>query len=212
MIGKRAATRWRANGGERDGTTMASSTAATTGERPSGPRRGTPARVAYLYNEHVVATGRENAFLVAAAFLIAFGVVRFITHSIRAHRLRWLFHDVQTANGPHIHHLVFGIVGLLAVGYIATAFPPQRPWLKRLLAIAFGISAALTLDEFALWLNLQDVYWTRQGRESVDAVMVFGALAALAAAGRAFARAMWHDFCLIVRDVVRLTFANRQAK
>lgn len=187
---------------------MATSAVTTADERPSEPRRGTPARVAYLYNEHVVATGRENAFLVAVAFLITFGVVRFITHSIRAHRLRWLFHNVQTANGPHIHHLVFGIIGLLAVGYIATAFPLQRPWIKRLLAIAFGISAALTLDEFALWLNLQDVYWTKQGRESVDAVMVFGALAALAAAGRAFARAMWHDFRLIVRDALHLAFAR----
>jgi|SRR5579875_121640 len=188
---------------------MASSAAAAAGEHPSGPKRGTPARVAYLYSEHIVATGRENAFLVAAAFLITFGVVRFITHSIRAHRLSWLFHNVQTANGPHIHHLVFGIIGLLVVGYIATAFAPQRPWLKRLLAIAFGISAALTLDEFALWLNLQDVYWSKQGRESVDAVMVFGALAALAAAGRAFARAMWHDFRLIVRDALQLAFVRR---
>ena len=56
-------------------------------------------------------------------------------------------------------------------------------WSGRLMAFLFGVGAALTLDEFALWLNLQDVYWERQGRASIDAVVLFGALLAIGVAG-----------------------------
>ena len=167
---------------------------------PNAPPRGTWARVGYLYHRYVVATNRENALLLAVAFLATFGVVRFITHSIRAHRLRFIFHDVQSNNGPHIHHMVFGIIGLLLVGYIATAFYPERRWARCALAILYGICAALTLDEFAIWLNVKDVYWARQGRESVDAVFFFAALAMLGLAGRGFIRALWHDFRILLRD------------
>ncbi len=169
-------------------------------ESSSAPPRGTWSRVGYLYSRHVVGTNRENALLLAVAFLATFGVVRFITHSIRAHRLRFLFHDVQSNNGPHIHHMVFGIIGLLIVGYVATAFYPDRRWARCALAVAYGICAALTLDEFAIWLNVKDVYWARQGRESVDAVFFFASLATLGAAGRGFVRALWHDCRVLLRD------------
>jgi hypothetical protein len=62
--------------------------------------------------------------------------------------------------------------------------------LSRLLSLLYGVGAALTLDEFALWLNLQDVYWARQGRESIDAVFLFGALLAAGASGRRLFRLM----------------------
>jgi hypothetical protein len=52
----------------------------------------------------------------------------------------------------------------------------------------FGVAAALTLDEFALWLNLRDVYWEREGRESFEALALFGGLLAIGIFGRAF----WH--------------------
>jgi hypothetical protein len=165
-----------------------------------GPPRGSFARVRWLYRAHVVETNRENALLVALAFLTTFGVVRFITHSIRSHRLTFLFHNVQSNSGPHIHHMVFGIIGLIVVGYITTAFYPERRWARAALAIAFGVSAALTLDEFAIWLNVKDVYWEQQGRESVDAALIFAALATLGAAGRGFIRELWHDLRGIVRD------------
>jgi len=56
--------------------------------------------------------------------------------------------------------------------------------LSRLLALSYGVGAALTLDEFALWLNLDAMaYWSRQGRESIDAIVLFGALLSIGAWG-----------------------------
>jgi len=88
----------------------------------------------------------------------------------------------------HIHHLVFGIIILLIVGYawlaeIGTGEGPTSLLASRLLAILYGVGAALTLDEFALWLNLRDVYWARESRSSIDAVILFGALLAAGAWG-----------------------------
>jgi len=91
--------------------------------------------------------------------------------------------------GRHIHHLVWGILLLLVTGYaeigeVGTGERPSAIFLSRLLALTYGIGAALTLDEFALWLNLDAAaYWSRQGRESIDAVVIFGALLAIGAWG-----------------------------
>ena len=99
--------------------------------------------------------------------------------------------------GVHIHHEVFGIFGLLLVGYtwlLLFAFEnqPRRLWF-RLTALAYGIFAALILDEFALWLNIRDVYWQRQGRESVEAIAIFGGLLLWAVLIWPFARAVWRQ-------------------
>jgi hypothetical protein len=59
---------------------------------------------------------------------------------------------------------------------------PESPWLE-VAAVGFGIGAGLTLDEFALWLNLKDVYWSKQGRSSIDAVIAAGALAGMVLIG-----------------------------
>jgi hypothetical protein len=87
--------------------------------------------------------------------------------------------------GHHIHHLVWGILLLLMVGYAemveaGTGSTPGSILASRLIAVGFGIGAALTLDEFSLWLNLDpEAYWSRQGRESLDAIILFGALLAI---------------------------------
>ncbi len=81
-----------------------------------------------------------------------------------------------------------GISGLLTVGYLycwEIGINEER-WPSRVTASAYGAGAALTLDEFALWLNLEDDYWTAQGRESIDAVVLFGALLSLSVLGRGF--------------------------
>jgi hypothetical protein len=93
-----------------------------------------------------------------------------------------------TLGGRHIHHLVWGILILLAVGYgylmeVGADDTPTSIFAGRLMSILYGVGAALTLDEFALWLNLEDVYWAKQGRESIDAVILFGALLAIGAWG-----------------------------
>ena len=61
-------------------------------------------------------------------------------------------------------------------------------WFASLTAIAFGVGAALTLDEYALWLNLRDVYWQSQGRESLEALAIFGGLLAAGWIGWPFLR------------------------
>ncbi len=86
--------------------------------------------------------------------------------------------------GRHIHHLVWGILILLGVGYgylneVGSGATPASIFASRLMSILYGVGAALTLDEFALWLNLANVYWSREGRESIDAVMLFGSLLAI---------------------------------
>lgn len=125
-----------------------------------------------LFLFHYQDERRERLFLASLGFLIAFAIVRSITHLIRAGI--GPFHNIS--NGTlHIHHLVWGILLLLVVGY-AWLIEPGAAWASHVTAFAFGVGAALTLDEFALWLNFQDVYWARQGRESIDAVVIFAAL------------------------------------
>jgi len=119
------------------------------------------------YQDEIVDTGNQPLLFMLIAFGVTFGITRFITHSIRAERFTWLG-DVE-AGDTHIHHLVWGIILLLGAGVTAVVLQPPL----ELTAVVFGIGAALTLDEFALWLHLDDVYWSEKGRQSVDAVIVF---------------------------------------
>ena len=97
-------------------------------------------------------------------------------------------------HGRHIHHLVWGILLLLVTGYgwllqAGTGDRGSRTWVGRVMSMAYGVGAALTLDEFALWLNLRDVYWEREGRSSFEALLLFAAALAIAALGGCFFRA-----------------------
>jgi hypothetical protein len=96
---------------------------------------------------------------------------------MRSPKVPWWPGSVTTEGGLHVHHLVFGIVLLLATGF-ALALQPPSPWLE-ILAAGFGIGAGLTLDEYALWLHLDDVYWAEEGRRSVDAVVIAAVLGGL---------------------------------
>jgi hypothetical protein len=96
---------------------------------------------------------------------------------MRSPKVPWWPGSVQTEGGLHVHHLVFGIVLLLATGF-ALALQPPSPWLE-IFAAGFGIGAGLTLDEYALWLHLEDVYWAEEGRRSVDAVVIATVLGGL---------------------------------
>ena len=149
-------------------------------------------RLAALYKEHLGETRRERLFLASFSFLVAFIIVRLITHAIRSGI--GPFHNV--AHGElHIHHMVWGILLLLGVGYgwllqIGTGTTGTSRTAGIALSILYGVGAALTLDEFALWLNLRDVYWDREGRESIHAVMLFGALLSAGLYGRPFLHAL----------------------
>ncbi len=145
-----------------------------------------------IYARHLGESRRERLFLGSLSFFLTFGVVRLITHSI--HAGIGPFHDIS-AGGRHIHHMVFGILLLLIVGYlwlaeIGTGARNSSVWIGRLTALLFGIGAALTLDEFALWLNLADVYWSPQGRASVRAAFFFGSLLSIGVWGGPFLHAL----------------------
>ena len=122
---------------------------------------------------------RERLFLASVGFFTAVLVVRGITIAI--HNNVGPFHNISMG-GRHIHHQVWGILILLLVGYlwlleIGTGTRGDYRVLGRVTSmLLYGVGAALTLDEFALWLNLSDVYWQRQGRESYEAMALFGGL------------------------------------
>jgi hypothetical protein len=102
--------------------------------------------------------------------LVSFLFIRTSARLMRSPKVSWWPGSVQTEGGLHVHHLVFGIVLMLALGF-ALALQPPSPWLE-IFAAGFGIGAGLTLDEYALWLHLEDVYWAEEGRRSVDAVVI----------------------------------------
>jgi len=108
------------------------------------------------------------AFLLG--LLLTFLGVRVNTRLIRA-KVSWWFHDIESGGGVHVHHMVIGVVLMVASGVLMIGLLPQGLWLQ-IVALFFGAGVALTLDEFALILRLQDVYWTNEGRLSVDAVFV----------------------------------------
>ena len=123
-------------------------------------------------------------------------MARAITHSIKLQI--GPFHDIEGKGGFHLHHLVFGISGLLGVGYLWLLKPgftaEANTNVSRGMAVGYGASAALTLDEFALWRNLKDVYWTAQGRESVRAAFGFGAVLSIGLWGGPFLRELGREF------------------
>jgi len=150
-----------------------------------------------LYRFHFKDEARERLFLASVAFLVTFGIVRLITHAIRAGV--GPFHNVSSG-GLHIHHLVWGILILLVVGYVwLIEKAVGSSWLASTTAIAFGVGAALTLDEFALWLNLRDVYWEQAGRASVDAVVIFASLLSVGIWGHPFLRAVTGELIKVFR-------------
>ena len=126
--------------------------------------------------------GQRAGFLLLAGFLLSWLFIRTSARMIRA-QVSWWPGNVETSGGLHIHHLVWGILVLMVTGFLGFALQPDSPW-QDVLAVLFGVGMGLTLDEFALWLRLEDVYWSDEGRQSVDAVVValaFGGLVVLGA-------------------------------
>jgi hypothetical protein len=120
--------------------------------------------------------------ILLGSFLLSFALIRISTRLMRSPKVTWWPGSIKTAGGLHVHHLVFGIVLMLLFGFLAIAVPLSSPWLE-LVAAGFGVGAGLTLDEYALWLHLEDVYWAEEGRRSVDAVIVSAVVAALILVG-----------------------------
>jgi hypothetical protein len=120
----------------------------------------------------VLDDAKRPLFLLLVGFIVTFLIARLNTRLTRRHgRSHLRIASVVTPGGLHIHHSVFGIVGMVVAGILAFALQPGSPWVE-MLAFVFGAAAALTLDEFALILHLEDVYWTGEGRKSIDAVIL----------------------------------------
>lgn len=117
--------------------------------------------------ETIVATIGSPLFCLLAGFLVTFLLTRGLTCLIRAGR--GVFSDLSVGT-LHLHHMVWGVGLVLSSGTVEFAFNPGQPW-NVLPAIGFGVGAALILDEFALIVYLRDVYWSEEGRRSIDAVI-----------------------------------------
>jgi hypothetical protein len=103
------------------------------------------------------------------AILVTFLVTRTVTRLIRSGNGRRIGLGNVSLGGNHVHHQVFGILIIIGTGvYLISATPHGAPLSAA--AAVFGLGVGLTVDEFALWLHLEDVYWADQGRKSVDAI------------------------------------------
>ncbi len=149
----------------------------------------TPRTTVAVYRRAFHDVRRERLFLSSVSFFTTFAATRAITHAIKDGV--GPFHNL-TAGGKHIHHLIFGITGLLGSGYLWLIHVEQQragqgdDALAKFNSVLYGGASALTLDEFALWLDLADVYWTKQGRASVDAVILFGGVLSIGLWGQPF--------------------------
>ncbi|RZS89478.1 hypothetical protein EV189_1245 [Motilibacter rhizosphaerae] len=132
-----------------------------------------PREISAAYEQDVDQT-RRSLLMAWLAFAGTFGLLRALTYAI--HRGWGPFGDVSVG-GSHLHHYVWGIGILMAVGLVSLIVdtPRYNPWL----GAAYGVGCALVIDEYALLLNLSDVYWQRQGRVSVD--LGLGVIAVLGA-------------------------------
>jgi hypothetical protein len=127
-----------------------------------------------FWSDQVAGEHRSGVFLVLAGFIISFAFIRMSTRLMRSPRVAWWPGSVVSDSGVHIHHLVFGICLMMISGSVAFASSGTSPWFE-ISAAFFGIGAGLTIDEFALWVYLDDVYWAQEGRKSVDATVIAAA-------------------------------------
>jgi hypothetical protein len=135
------------------------------------------------FEAQIVATGRLPLFCFFVTFLSGFGLVRLSARLIRA-QVRWWPRNVM-AGTVHVHHMVFGVVFMVIGGVAELAAPLHSLAWRTGPAALFGLGTALVLDEFALILHLRDVYWSNEGRLSIDAVFVAAGVTALLLLGAA---------------------------
>lgn len=178
-------------------------------------------RLGFLVRSTIPDRPRRRMFIASVSFLVTFiGVrvlVRLIVHENDEGPFQWV-----VVHGRHIHHLVWGILILLLVGYgwlmdLGRSHSPLSIFFSRLMSVSYGVGAALTLDEFAIWLDLDpDAYWARNGRLSIDAIILFGSLLAVGAWGAPFFRGLhllWDKRALYSKELGRgLTFPIRRVR
>jgi len=176
-------------------------------------------RLGYLIRSTIPDRPRRRMFIASVSFLFTFVGVRILVRLIMHNEgpFQWVM-----VHGRHIHHLVWGILILLLVGYgwlmdLGRSHSPLSIFLSRLMSVSYGVGAALTLDEFSIWLDLEpNAYWSSNGRLSIDAIILFGSLLAVGAWGAPFFRGlgrMWDNRALLGKELGRgLTFPIRRAR
>ena len=175
-------------------------------------------RLGYLIRTTIPDRPRRRMFIASCSFLITFIGVRILVHRIVNHQghFEWVI-----VRGHHIHHLVWGILILLLVGYgwlldLGRSHSPLSIFFSRMMSVGYGVGAALTLDEFALWLDLEpEAYWSDKGRLSIDAIILFGAILAVGAGGAPFFRAlqrMWRNKGKLRHELGKLSSPIRRVK
>ena len=142
-------------------------------------------RLGPFLRERIADRPRRRLFIASVSFFLTFATVRGMVFCI-AHHIPPFHYIIM--EGRHIHHLVFGILILLFVGYgwlceVGNGSDSSSILASSVMSLLYGLGAALTLDEFALWLNLKDVYFAREGRSSFDAIILFGSLLAISTLG-----------------------------
>jgi hypothetical protein len=176
-------------------------------------------RLGFLVRSTIPDRPRRRIFLASVAFLFTFVGVRvlvwLIMHNVGP--FEWV-----VVRGRHIHHLVWGILILLLVGYgwlmdLGRSHSSLSIFFSRLMAVGYGVGAALTLDEFSIWLDLEpDAYWSATGRLSIDAVILFGSMLAVGAGGAPFFSALgrlWNKRAIYRKELGRgLTYPIRRVR
>jgi lysyl-tRNA synthetase class 2 len=104
------------------------------------------------------------------------------TRIIRSESVSWWPGNIESDSGVHVHHLVFGIVTMMAAGTLGFVADGRAPYTE-ICALLFGVGVGLTIDEYALWVHLEDVYWEREGRSSIDATVIAGSMMLLVVLG-----------------------------
>jgi hypothetical protein len=176
-------------------------------------------RLGFLVRSTIPDRPRRRMFLASVSFLLTFVGVRILVHRIVNHEghFQWV-----VVHGHHIHHLVWGILILLLMGYgwlldLGRSHSPLSIFFSRLMSVGFGVGAALTLDEFSIWLDLEpDSYWSSAGRLNIDAIILFGSLLAVGAWGAPFfsgLHILWDKRTHFGKELGRgLTFPIRRAR
>jgi hypothetical protein len=126
------------------------------------------------FYSHLVDHEEQGLFWVLAGFLGSFAFIRMSTRLMRSPKVPWWPGSVVSDSGVHLHHLVFGIIAMMAAGALGFLSFGRSPTTE-ICAAFFGIGAGLTIDEFALWVHLEDVYWAEEGRSSIDATVLAAA-------------------------------------
>jgi hypothetical protein len=135
--------------------------------------------IGHIYDLIVADDGRQRAFVCLAALLIAFLAIRTSARMTRA--FSWWPGGVESG-GIHLHHFVWGIFLMLGSGFVGIGLHLHEPW-GGIDAAVFGVGGGLTLDEFALWTRLEDVYWSEEGRSSLEAVAIVAVVGMLVVIG-----------------------------